>query len=89
MLHQFTRAIDDTIGVPAGDGIGILDVAVGCNQRFHLCRAPGNDVPFIVANINARCAIDADSLRCDLQRQRVRLALCQRIAANDNRRTGR
>ena len=54
MLHQFDRAIDDAVRVPAGDRIGILDVAVGCNQRFHLRRAPGDDVAFIVADVNAR-----------------------------------
>ena len=65
-------------------GVG-LDIAIGSNDGFHTGSITGNDIPFIVTDINTLPAFKSQPACCNLKRQRMRFAVLQRIAADYHR----
>ena len=75
---------DYAIGIPGVNVYRCSDITVGSNQCFHAGCVTGQDIAFVVANINTILTFNADTFGRNLQGHRVGFSFFQRVATDDH-----
>ena len=86
-LQELVGVFNCSVGAPVLRGVDCAEVAVEGGDGFHPCGAAGDDVAFVVADVDAGFGRQAQAAGGFKQRRGMRLGMRRGVSAHDGART--